>query len=154
MQIRTIFNLLGPLLNPASAAHLFIGVYHPSLLPMYADAIFRLGVDKALVVHCGGLDELAPIDVAEAMEITRDGVRCLEIDPFALGFDRCVLLRAVWGVRFCAQYYLQYDARFTWGMSAAVRLRILLVATQLTMLSDCAPSLRAETQQSLQQGKP
>lgn len=59
--VRTIFNQLGPLLNPAGARRQVIGVYDPKLLKPTADALHLLGVDKALVVHgADGLDEITP----------------------------------------------------------------------------------------------
>jgi anthranilate phosphoribosyltransferase len=73
LKIRTVFNILGPLLNPAGARHLLLGVYAPRLLPVYADAVRRLGASRALIVHCCGLDELAPIGPAEAIEVREDG---------------------------------------------------------------------------------
>lgn len=59
--IRTVFNQLGPLLNPAGARRQVIGVYDPKLLRPTAEALHLLGVDKALVVHgSDGLDEITP----------------------------------------------------------------------------------------------
>ena len=62
--MRTVFNILGPLLNPASCAYFLIGVYSEELVPLMGEALHNLGVEMAMVVHCGGLDELAPIAVA------------------------------------------------------------------------------------------
>ena len=62
--VRTVFNILGPLLNPASCAYFLIGVYSEALVPLMGEALHNLGVEMAMVVHCGGLDELAPIAVA------------------------------------------------------------------------------------------
>jgi len=90
LKIRTIFNILGPLLNPAGARRLMLGVYHPDLLPIYGEALRTLGVEHAIVVHCGGLDELAPIGIAHAVEVRRgEAVKTLEIDTLALGLQEC-----------------------------------------------------------------
>lgn len=87
--VRTVFNILGPLLNPAGAARLLIGVYAPELVPLMAHALFELKVERAMVVHCGGLDELAPIAVADVAEVTLEGVSFSTLDPFELGLARC-----------------------------------------------------------------
>lgn len=59
--VRTIFNLLGPLTNPAGATHQLLGVYAPELVPKLAEVLRELGAERALVVHgAGGLDEISP----------------------------------------------------------------------------------------------
>ena len=74
LRIRTIFNILGPLLNPAGARRLVLGVFAPALLPIFAEAASRLGAEHAIIVHChgsggGGLDEFAPVGVNEYVEV-------------------------------------------------------------------------------------
>ena len=59
--VRTVFNILGPLLNPAGLSRGLIGVYSDAMVPLMAEALHQLGADLVMVVHCGGLDELAPI---------------------------------------------------------------------------------------------
>lgn len=88
--VRTIFNILGPLLNPARADRLFLGVFSPHLLDIYGKVLNGLGVKHALVVHCCGLDELAPIGVADAVEIREgQGVKRIKIDTLSLGVKKC-----------------------------------------------------------------
>jgi anthranilate phosphoribosyltransferase len=57
--VRTIFNLLGPLVNPAHPAFHLLGVAEPDLVPLLAETCARLGTRRALVVHGSGMDELA-----------------------------------------------------------------------------------------------
>lgn len=94
LKIRTIFNILGPLLNPAGATRLVLGVYQPRLLAVYAEAVRRLDVDHALIVHCCGLDELAPVGPTQAIEVKKgsDGVCvCTDVvyEPLEWGVKRC-----------------------------------------------------------------
>jgi anthranilate phosphoribosyltransferase len=97
LKVRTVFNVLGPLLNPAGAGRLLLGVYKPALLPVYGHALARLGVQRALVVHCCGLDELAPIGPTQAVEVVggADGgeatITHLTIDPAEWGVPRCTV---------------------------------------------------------------
>jgi anthranilate phosphoribosyltransferase len=58
--IRSIFNLLGPLANPAGATHQLIGVYDSALVPVVGQTLVALGAQRALVVHGDGLDEISP----------------------------------------------------------------------------------------------
>ncbi len=72
--VRTVFNVLGPLTNPAGAAHQLLGVARPELAPLLAQALGRLGARHALVVHGhGGLDELSLSGPSIVHEL-RDGV--------------------------------------------------------------------------------
>ena len=68
LRVRTAFNLLGPLLNPARASRALVGVYSPSGAPLMAAALGRLGVERALVVHSAGMDELTPLAPAIVIE--------------------------------------------------------------------------------------
>jgi anthranilate phosphoribosyltransferase len=88
--IRTIFNILGPLVNPAGAKMELIGVYEQELVEPVAKALANLGVRNAMVVYGqDGLDEIslsAPTSVCEV----RDGwLRSYEITPEQYGFTRC-----------------------------------------------------------------
>ena len=84
--VRTVFNILGPLLNPARCRRMLIGVYAPHLVELMARALHRLGAEFALVVHCGGLDELAPIAAATCAMVLPAGVtHPVVLDTLALG---------------------------------------------------------------------
>lgn len=71
--VRTTFNLLGPLANPAKATHQLIGLFSLRHLEMVAQAASRLGVKRALIVHGDGLDELSTTGTSHYAEL-RDGV--------------------------------------------------------------------------------
>jgi len=89
LRVRTIFNLIGPLLNPAAAEHLMIGVCNEKLVELIAEVLFRLGTRKSLVFHGNGLDELSCIGPAKAIEVTQEGMKAIEINPKKLGFSAC-----------------------------------------------------------------
>ncbi|WP_110687040.1 anthranilate phosphoribosyltransferase [Salinicola aestuarinus] len=89
MGVRTIFNILGPLTNPASAPNQLLGVYSPALVPLVAESLRQLGSRHVLVVHAeDGLDEIslaAPTRVAEL----RDGeIHEYTVTPESLGIER------------------------------------------------------------------
>lgn len=88
--VRTVFNILGPLTNPASASYQLLGVFNPQLTLPLAKALSRLGVKKALVVHgCGGLDELSTEGENLVAEMVQGEVREEKIDPQKFGLKRC-----------------------------------------------------------------
>jgi anthranilate phosphoribosyltransferase len=87
---RTVFNVLGPLTNPAGARAQVVGVYSPLLVPVIADVLARLGAHRAFVVHgAGGIDELSPAGPNLVCEVVDGEVRSREIDPLDLGIERC-----------------------------------------------------------------
>ena len=83
---RTVFNVLGPLTNPAGARAQVVGVYSPELVPVIADVLAQLGARRAFVVHgAGGIDELSPAGPNLVCEVVDGDVRQREIDPLDLG---------------------------------------------------------------------
>ena len=87
---RTVFNVLGPLTNPAGARAQVVGVYSPLLVPVIADVLAKLGARRAFVVHgAGGIDELSPAGPNLVCEVVDGSVRQREIDPRDLGVERC-----------------------------------------------------------------
>jgi anthranilate phosphoribosyltransferase len=88
---RTVFNVLGPLTNPAGARAQVVGVYAPELVPTIADVLVRLGARRAFVVHgAGGIDELSPAGPNLVCEVVDGEVRRREIDPADFGVPRCL----------------------------------------------------------------
>jgi anthranilate phosphoribosyltransferase len=87
---RTVFNLLGPLTNPAGAHAQLVGVYSAQLVPTIARVLASLGTRRAYVVHgAGGVDELSPSGPNLVCEVRDGAVRELVIDPLELGVARC-----------------------------------------------------------------
>ncbi len=90
--IRSLFNILGPLSNPAGARRQLVGVFERSLTRKVADALARLGAVHALVVHgADGLDELTPADVTCVCELKDGRVREYEMAPERFGLERVPL---------------------------------------------------------------
>src|SRR5215469_10091085 len=90
-RLRTVFNLLGPLTNPAGASAQVVGVYALDLVDKVAEALSVLGSRRAFVVHgLDGLDEITVTGPTRVAEV-RDGVRSYEIDPEEFGLHRAPL---------------------------------------------------------------
>lgn len=85
---RTVFNMVGPLSNPAGAQRQVMGVYDPRLLEPLAEALGRLGARRAWTVHGDGMDELTTTGVTQVAEWRDGAVRRFEITPEDVGLAR------------------------------------------------------------------
>lgn len=90
--IRTVFNILGPLCNPAGVRRLLLGVYAREWVRPVAETLARLGCDKAWVVHgAGGLDELSTLGANQVCVVEGGQVREIEVLPEQAGLPRSTL---------------------------------------------------------------
>jgi anthranilate phosphoribosyltransferase len=90
--IRTVFNLLGPLTNPAAPRFRLIGAYDAATAELMAGTLAGTDVERAWVVHgAAGWDEATPIGPFLAFDVTRDAIRRHEIDPRDFGIEPCEL---------------------------------------------------------------
>jgi anthranilate phosphoribosyltransferase len=90
--VRTLFNLLGPLANPAGARRQLLGVPGPQFVPLLAKTLAELGCDRAFVVHgAGGLDEISTSGPTVVCEVRDSQVRQFEVTPEELGVPRAAL---------------------------------------------------------------
>jgi anthranilate phosphoribosyltransferase len=90
LAMRTVFNILGPLTNPAGARAQIVGVYDPALVRTVAEVLSRLGARRAFVVHGAfGVDELSPAGPNLVCEVVDGDVLERAIDPLELGIVRC-----------------------------------------------------------------
>ncbi len=88
--VRTVFNLLGPLTNPAGARRQLLGVYAPSLCAPLAQVLGNLGSEHAFVVHGeGGLDEVSPCGRTLVAELRAGEVNTFTFTPEEAGIERC-----------------------------------------------------------------
>jgi anthranilate phosphoribosyltransferase len=85
--MRTLFNILGPLTNPAGAEAQVLGVYDPDLVPVMARALAKMDVERGLVVHGSGMDEIALHDATTVAEVDGDDIREYTVTPADLGLE-------------------------------------------------------------------
>ncbi|WP_038246502.1 anthranilate phosphoribosyltransferase [Ghiorsea bivora] len=86
MGVRSVFNLLGPLTNPAGAEYQILGVFGEEKLDLVAGALSQLGTQRALIVHGrDGLDEITTTTITDAVWVENGTTHRFEIDPAAFG---------------------------------------------------------------------
>jgi anthranilate phosphoribosyltransferase len=96
--VRTIFNFLGPLTNPAGASRQLIGVFDPGFAELVAGALVKLGCRHALVVSGeDGVDEVSISGETRVIEVTQNGMRAYTIDPEQAGLERADCAAVVGG---------------------------------------------------------
>jgi len=91
LSVRTIFNILGPLANPAGANMQLLGVYDENLVEPLARVLANLGVKRAMVVHGhDGLDEVTLCDTTTICEVNKGSLNSFFLSPEQLGLKRCL----------------------------------------------------------------
>lgn len=91
LSVRTIFNILGPLANPAGANMQLLGVYDENLVEPLARVLANLGVKRAMVVHGhDGLDEVTLCDTTTICEVNNGKLNSFFLNPEQLGLERCL----------------------------------------------------------------
>ena len=96
--IRTIFNLLGPLTNPAGATHQLTGIYDGELTELIAQVLRNLGAARAMIVHgLEGLDEISLSGPTRVSELKQGQIRTYTLAPEELGLKRCRLEELIGG---------------------------------------------------------
>lgn len=91
MGIPTIFNLVGPLLNPCMPEILMIGVSKKILLKVFAEVLILMGVNRAIVFNCQGLDEICTVAPVDMIEVNDAKVVSYTFDPCKYGFSYCTV---------------------------------------------------------------
>ena len=136
---RTIFNLLGPLSNPAGARRQVVGVPSPRFVEPVAQALGALGAERAWSVHGSGLDELTTTGETEVAE-WRDGqVRLFRITPEAVGLPRAALADITGGA---PDYNADALSRLLDGEKGAYRDIVMLNAAAAFLVGNSVETLR------------
>ena len=91
LKTRTIFNVLGPLFNPARPTYQLMGVYNPTLVAPIAETLRQLGLDRGMVVHGSGLDEIAIHGVTQVAEIRDGAIQQYTLTPADFGLQEFAL---------------------------------------------------------------
>ncbi|MBI5876213.1 MAG: anthranilate phosphoribosyltransferase [Chloroflexi bacterium] len=141
MGIRTVFNILGPLANPAGAQIQLVGVYDPRLTRTMAEVLQRLGGQAAYVVHgAGGLDELSTIGPNHVTAFRGEQLSEFELDPQELGLPRATLDDLRGGT---PEENAVITRRILGGERGPRRDTVLLNAAAALTAASAAPDLRA-----------
>jgi anthranilate phosphoribosyltransferase len=139
--IRTAFNFLGPLTNPAGATRAVLGIGVAAAAPAYAAVVAALGTERTLVVHGAGVDEL-PLDGSGVIhDVSPAGVTRSEVDPAALGLAVAPLSALAGGT--AAENATMLEAILAGSDRGPRRDVVLLNAAAAFVAADRAPDLRA-----------
>lgn len=136
---RTIFNLLGPLTNPANAHCQLIGVYESALTQKIGEALQGLGVRRAMVVHSfDGMDEISTLAPTQVTEVRNDEIRSYVIDPTDYGFTGGVAADYIGGT---PQKNAEIIVGILSGQSGPKRDIVLINAAAALLVADKVESL-------------
>ena len=139
--VRTVFNLLGPLVNPLRPEAQVVGVARPDLLEPMAEALAQLGLQRAVVVHGhGGLDEASLSGPSELRLVEQGVIRRLQLDPLAMGLGAAPLEALAGGDLETNRQILETVLR---GSGSAAQRDVVALNTALVLwASGRAPSLQ------------
>lgn len=155
LKTRTLFNLLGPLVNPARPSHIMVGVYSEALVEPFAHTLQLLGYQRAMVVHGSGLDELALHGSSTVAEVNGEQIKHYQLSPADFGVDEFPL-EAIRGGN-PAQNKVLIEQVLSGQGQAAHQAAVAVNAGALLHLCDLASSFSQGAHMAInamQQGKP
>jgi len=148
LKTRTLFNILGPLANPARPTHSLLGVYKPELLDVYAKTLMLMGQHRAMIVHGDGLDELALHGVSTIVDLEHGDVRRTTVTASDFGLPEYPI-SAIEGGTPEENKVLILDALSGKGKEAH-RAAIAMNCSALLVLTGKASSFKDGTEQAMQ----
>ncbi len=144
---RTLFNLLGPMTNPAGARYHVNGVFARERCEFLARALARMGSRRAMVVHgAGGLDEFAPAGPTFVAELAQGQVRCYELRPADFGLEEASLA-GLRGGEPAQNAQMLLDTLD--GKAGAARIAALMTAAAGLVVAGVVPDLKQATRQAI-----
>ncbi|HIH69669.1 anthranilate phosphoribosyltransferase [Methermicoccus shengliensis] len=135
---RTVFNVLGPLTNPAGATAQLVGVYDEELVPLVAHALLELGTRRAMVVHGGGMDEISSYSTTSVCEIRGNSVEHYTLSPEDFSLPTTKLSDILGG---CPAENAQYVRSVLEGRRGPRRDVVLMNAGAVLYIAGAASSL-------------
>ncbi len=155
LKTRTIFNILGPLANPAGPTHGLFGVYSPELLEPYARTLMLLGQHRAMIVHGSGLDELALHGESQIIDLEHGDLRSLTVTPADFGLPSYPLEAIAGGEP--EDNHKMVEAALAGEGEEAHRAAIAMNCAALLKLTDTVASFKEGAEMAMDamsQGKP
>ncbi len=151
--VRTFFNLLGPLANPARATHQLLGVHDRARLPIMAEVLLRLGVTAAWVVHGhGGLDEVSPSGATDVVRLAGGRLDSFQVSPSDFGLAAAPLEALLGGD---AAHNARLARAVLNGEPGGRRTAVLLNAAATLVMAGMEPTLagaRARAEHAINSG--